>query len=494
MKLIFMSLLNIMVLILLLAGCNLSQKEIKETNVIQATNTTNVTNTPNATNTTSEKTDSNIVIEGSQPKTESGKKNNSQDNGIGFTKNELQEDFNQLKSYINSHPKLYSDIDELNRLIETNYLLIEDEMTEVEFLRLLTPIVTKLNCGHTSVYLSEDYYEKEAANLKYFPLKIYYFEGQLFVAQNKGLEQIPFGAQILMINGKSEEEITEQLLTNLPSDGYNQTLKYRVINDWFRGLYYEIVDDASSYSIKYITSDSSAVNTAEIEGTTNLQYNDLYSSSNENSKAPYSSEFNTTYAILDMDSFSPYDSYSIASYKEFIDKFFREVKDKQIEDIILDVRDNWGGDPMITSHLFSYLEKTPQPYFAKSAMDYYKGLKSDIPLAENHFEGNIYTLMNGGSFSSTGHLLALLKYQGIGTFIGEESGGSFACTDASKNHTLKNTGIQYRASTLVWEVATEGLVAGRGIMPDYEITQTLAQYVDNVDIVKEFAVKLINEK
>lgn len=60
---------------------------------------------------------------------------------------------------------------------------------------------------------------------------------------------------------------------------------------------------------------------------------------------------------------------------------------------------------------------------------------------ESHYNSDIYTLINGVSFSSTGYLLALMKYQSIGHFIGEESGGSYACSDSSSNHLLSNTRI-----------------------------------------------------
>jgi hypothetical protein len=52
-----------------------------------------------------------------------------------------------------------------------------------------------------------------------------------------------------------------------------------------------------------------------------------------------------------------------------------------------------------------------------------------IKPARNKFSGTMYVLIDGGCFSTTGHLCSLLRYHGIGTFIGEETAGSFACTD-----------------------------------------------------------------
>ena len=139
------------------------------------------------------------------------------------------------------------------------------------------------------------------------------------------------------------------------------------------------------------------------------------------------------------------------------------------------------------------MAKKEQPYFDESASSYYTGLKSNIPLAENHFDGHVYTLINGGSFSSTGHLIALLKYQDIGVFIGEESGASFACTDGTRSHTLSNTKIQLGISTMIWTVETEGLTPGRGIMPDYPVEMTMEDYLAGADPVMDYTLSLIED-
>jgi hypothetical protein len=86
-----------------------------------------------------------------------------------------------------------------------------------------------------------------------------------------------------------------------------------------------------------------------------------------------------------------------------------------------------------------------------------------------------------------------LKYHKIGVFIGEETGGSFACSDRSGDAELKNTKLIAHGSTQVYTTAVEGLPIGRGIMPDYPVVPTINDYIENKDIVKQFAVDLINK-
>lgn len=412
-----------------------------------------------------------------------------------YTKSELEADFNVLVGTIrNKHPKLYTDQKALDDLVQSQFGLIKEGMTELSFLRIVAPIVSKLNCGHTSIMLSKDYQDQLKTEGKYFPLPIRFIGDKAYIIQNGLAPLIPVGSELLSINGQSIKEIKTLLFAHLSSDGLNETHKTMLINGWFRYRYQNFIDTQESYDITYTEKTSGEIKVATLDSVTNEIYATKNTSIWNESDIPYTSSFQEDYALLTMYSFYPEGSYSISQYKDFMDDFFLQVKEKKLSHVILDVRDNGGGDPYVTSHLFSYLAKKSQPYFTESAIDYYAGLKSTVPLAENHYEGDLYVLMNGGSFSSTGHLLALLKSQNVGTFIGEESAGSFACTDGSQSMTLPNTQIQYRGSTLIWEVVTEGLTPGRGIMPDYPVTQTIEDYLGQKDVVLKTALDLLKSK
>jgi C-terminal processing protease CtpA/Prc len=216
----------------------------------------------------------------------------------------------------------------------------------------------------------------------------------------------------------------------------------------------------------------------------------INSANDKNYDKLYYGEFEEDYAILRIKSLAYYDNDSSTVFKAFIDQFFGRMEKEHIPNLIIDLRDNWGGDPYCTAHVFSYLIDEPVPYFAESA-EYYINLKLPLKPAENNYKGNVYTLINGASFSSAGHLSALLKFNDIATFLGEESGGSYLCTDSSKDIHLVNTGIRFHFATEPWEVAVSGLTPGRGIIPDYIVTPTIMDYLNNDDVVMEVAMDLI---
>ena len=97
---------------------------------------------------------------------------------------------------------------------------------------------------------------------------------------------------------------------------------------------------------------------------------------------------------------------------------------------------------MSRQSIYSYLISKPLSFLTPNGSMVTSDLKfNQVEPAPNHFNGNLYILINGGSFSATGLLISLLKYNHIGQFIGEESGGSYI-TSANKfqrNIELPNT-------------------------------------------------------
>jgi C-terminal processing protease CtpA/Prc len=167
------------------------------------------------------------------------------------------------------------------------------------------------------------------------------------------------------------------------------------------------------------------------------------------------------------------------------------VAEKETSHLILDLRDNWGGNPYYASYLLSYLISKPTTYFGKAPF-YYIKYKNPLKPAKHRFTGRLYILINGASFSTTGHLCSLLKSHSIGVFIGEESGGSYICTDASINVTLRHTKLRLHCSTTAFATAVSNLPPGKGITPDYRITPTLQNYLEGTDPEMNLAIQLVS--
>jgi len=411
---------------------------------------------------------------------------------ITYPLSQLQKDFRQFRKIIEKrHPKLYVDPQELSELFTTQYKLLRDQMTELEFYRVLSPLVGNLRCGHTNLTVSKAYEDYLKKNGRYLPVLIKVINDSAFVLQDHSGQGIPEGAEIIMINGKSMAEIIMLLLPNLTADGYNTSKKYYIMNNWFNGIYHYYIDNSSRFTLVYRRAEDDKIITKTVDGIKNQQMQmtamSIYYPQGNNQ---YMKDFAKDYALLSIKSFS---LNSKKTYRAFIDDFFRELAEKETSHLILDLRDNWGGNPYYASYLLSYLISTPTPYFTKEAPFYYAKYKKPLQPAAHRFKGQLYTLINGASFSTTGHLCSLLKSRQIGVFIGEESGGFYECTDASINATLRHTEIRLHCSTTVFTTAVSNLPPGRGIMPDYRITPTLQDYLEGTDPQMNLAIELVNK-
>lgn len=415
--------------------------------------------------------------------------------GSRFELTALQEDFATFRRYVeNFHPMLYADREEVTQLLDATYEQITDGMTTLEFYRLVAPIVTTLRCGHTYLGLSESDYNQLIEQGKFLPFSIYWQDEHAWLRQNSLIPDIPIGAEIVSIEGIPMKDIIAGIYENFASDGTNETMKARAVNAGFR--YHYAIDHPSQETVmvSYLLPETTQVKEMEVPMATKTaieEAGDAFWDQDMNLARENSMLFEEDYAVLQMASFYPEGSDSVASYNAFIDDFFKKVDEKQLTNIIIDVRDDFGGDPNVASHLFSYLEKEPVPYFANDFAKGYPSLRNPIPMAEQPYTGNVYVLINGNCFSTTGHFLALMKYHQIGTMIGEESGGSFACTDASSSTTLEHTQLSFRYSTRIYQVAVEGLTEGRGIMPDYMTSPSLEEVMNLVDVDMRKAIELI---
>ena len=404
---------------------------------------------------------------------------------------EVEEDFDQLVAFFeNNNPGIFVDPKVLRDTIAAQRALIRDGMTEMEILYLLQPVVAAYNDGHSFIFNSLETYEYNIENAKFLPFDVNVVEGELYITGSTFEYDVELGSRILTINGDTASEIFAKFILSFPTDGANESSLYYHLNDNFRGRYFRFYDNPETFTIEYIEYSTGIQKEVVVEG---MLWDDIYADVVQEEYIPWEAEYTDTYAIMTLNTFYPTSTRTQDMFYNFFEEFFTEVDSRGIQNVILDLRDNGGGDPRIASDLFSYLAAYSQPYHSDRAYGSLPELKQNQPLSSPHFDGNVYTLIGGGSFSSTGHFVSLMKHQNIGLFIGEESEGSYVCTAMGMSIELNNTNIWVESSTEIFEVDVdiEAFTYGRGIMPDYEVSLTLDDYLNGTDSVLEYAINLI---
>jgi len=412
-------------------------------------------------------------------------------NPIKFDKkievDELKDDLLFLKKQLEeNHPQLYTflDKDKFDNIFDNALNEIDKEMTTIEFMRIIKPLVTQIKCGHTEMIYSENFMNAIKENGKSMPLKVKIIENKAYVIDNLSDNQdISVGDEILSINSMSVNEIIKELKTYFSSDAFNESHKVYKINLNF-SFAYNYIESPEDFNLQVKKSDNSTIQTSLKTKKNNLLFDEIYS--NSTPEFPFKFKMvNDKIAFFKIYSFMYSD---LEKYKAFIDSSFNQIKSNSITKLIIDLRGNFGGDPYYSSYLLRYVINKPFVYFSENAENYPE-LSTELKPNENIFTGNVKFLTDGACFSTTGHFISLIKYYKIGEIIGEEPGGSFSCNDNSKLFTLPNSHLKVNIARKTFQTDVEGMQIGYQIKPDYEVIPNIQDVLEEKDVQLEYAIK-----
>jgi hypothetical protein len=409
-----------------------------------------------------------------------------------LTREELQEDFQQFRRILeNEHCCLYeySSKEEMDSLFDIHYRLIEHKMKYEEFFGLIAPITAKIGCLHTATWMPGRFFSSKSDMM--FPLKIKLIDQYAIVTGSYlDTNEIPVGSIIIEINGKPVEFIIEQLRKITSADALNPYFIDAQLTKRFSMFYASVFGLPDSYEVLYA-----------LPGRKTCEVKKLTPASIESVRKVVFSHFNSppltfkiveenNAAIMTVSTFIYYDK--VDYFRNFMDSCFSLIKEKKILNLILDLRGNDGGDPFCSSILLSYIQKSPVPYFAEP-YGKYSVLADPVPLPQNHFNGNLYTLIDGSCGSTNGHFCALLKYHNIGKFIGTPGGSTYKC-NAGKNteFRLPNSKIIVTIGRSTYSAAVDNMDKTSPIMPDFIVNENYKDFLNNKDLFIEKAIEQIN--
>lgn len=398
-------------------------------------------------------------------------------------KKDLLQDLNQLSKAINKHhPKTFTDQDKLNKLIENKKKNISS-MSEYEFYKYIAPIIAEVNCGHTTIDYSEEEKSTSKFNSSFIPLDLRIIDEKIYIFYDHSNKGITRGSLVLSINDMESSELLTTLYSSMPSDGRNKTMKVVALNETFGNLYYNYIGSPKEFKIKYKEPGSYEIKEALLKAKTRPIDNRKWGT--------IKTDFKDKFAVLEVGTFNYYTDNDIATFNDILENFFKELESKKLNNLVLDLRGNYGGSAETGNELLSYILEKPFQYLGDDTPSY-DHLTKDTPIKDYNFEGNLLVLIDGYCFSTTGHVLSHIKTRERGIIIGTESGGSFVCNDVTPPITLKNSGIVVYLSRMSFKTPVSGLPLGEGIKPDIEINYTIDDLINKKDLEMIEALRLIN--
>ena len=465
-------------------------------------------------------------------------------NNNEFTINQLQNDFKVFRESLEeSHIGLYlynSKI-EMDSIFDSAYSSINHKMTDREFMILICKITSQIGDGHLWVSLPKEKSDSIDNEKVHIPFQVYHYDDKLYVSKNySSLDDKDFlGSQIISINGYSMSDFFKEYLSIYNADGRNLTLKHRFISRRNTFTYYFnlLYGYQEKYEVKYIPINDSITKTNIFQGLyldTLLKIsNTRYPKKNKEQKPIFfESNIDSSFAYLKIKTFMD-DSYeeNKINYEKFLKTSFTELETKNIQNLIIDLRDNPGGDASKSKLLFSYFAQTDFKYIKSVCMkkEEFNCLKYDeftpnrkfpkrhlkpnstgtfdlikhpdiglISPSQPTFKGNIYVLIDGACFSATSEFLSSLHSNTKAIFIGEESGGNYYGNCAYwniNNLKLPNTKIKLKIPLVQTSMEVkEYIYTDRGLIPNYTIIPNVYEKINRIDSELNFVMKLILKK
>lgn len=409
-----------------------------------------------------------------------------------FSKQQYIEDIQQLSdSILKNHPRPFEFITgyEFKKLIRNKINQITNNTRYSEFIWDMSEILAAIGCGHSSFryyFIQED---ELIPDSKRFPLDVKLFNQKLFIIDPLiNSNALNAGQEITEINGVETEKVITTIKKHIFSDGNlvgSKVSQFNVFANSYIAFNFNLTD---SYRVKT----SQSQKEIKLKNLIDYQHKPMIPKFDKCKENLCLSYLNKETARLTIRSFNYYGDKS-KIFEKFIDESFISINQKRIKNLIIDVRGNGGGNTFSSAYLLAHFAAKPFVFF-KEYSPSSERLKSVIEPYPNAFKGNVYMITDGGDGSTTGFLLALVKFNNFAKIIGDNSGSSFSTNAGYKDHTLKNTGIKYRISTQVATTNVDGFHHGEAITPDIKVTQTVTDYLNNKDTILDHILEIISLK
>jgi C-terminal processing protease CtpA/Prc len=456
-----------------------------------------------------------------------------------FSVAELREDFQLLRDALDElHPSLhwYTPELELARAFDDAAAQIGQPMTESEFYRAVQPAVAAIRCGHTFLSSSpaqDAWVDRQPATL--LPFRLWIDGDKLYVLANQSNDAtIQPGDQLLEINGVAASQIITKAKTLMVADGFNQTMKEAQLNALggshlklfaFHGLG---LREPFVVTVTRPDGTRSRLTVARKPNPTRSPDAGVPAESSAGAATP-----SRSFEVLDGGiARLTIKGFNEADASGFHRRIFEEIANKNIRHLIIDLRENSGGNGDDAEDLMTYLMDRPfhsygrhwaklrhpeSPSFArhldpatrKQLLDnnryrrtqggrfYFDGVTGQrAPASQFRFAGAVYLLTSGRTFSSAALFAASLKAQRRITVIGQETGGGRAGCTAGINQrlTLPHTQMRLRIPVFRIESADPTPNQGHGLAPDEPIHYSWQDVAAGKDLEFLRALELIRQQ
>jgi C-terminal processing protease CtpA/Prc len=403
----------------------------------------------------------------------------------------IKEDIDTLISSLKTvHPTFLNSYQQ--KLIDSIKNRINKPLSSLDLFRIMQPTV----CidGHTTLAYTGEVFPK--MDNPYFPFKVIIYNNNLYVKENlSDVRPISKGAVVEKINGTPANEIINNLARYLP--GEKESYKIKSLEYQFHIFYRLVYGPHNEFNVTIENAD------LKLRGA-------QWSVFQEASRPKFELRFyDDDIAYIYKRSFKP-----AKDFISFMDSAFTVISGKQIKYLIIDNLQG-GGMSDLADSLMTYFTEKPYRLVEKKMTkisslteDFIEAKKSegyvkdnffiqDFPVhrstRSNRFSGSTYILVGPLSYSAGTCFPAAAKCYGTATIIGEETGQPLVSNGDLTKFTLKNSKLTCFTSLSRIYMPCNNNDDTKGLLPDYYVTPSLDDLLNDKDYTLDYALKMIRE-
>lgn len=404
---------------------------------------------------------------------------------------------------------------------------IRDSITVTQLRLLIRQYLSKIGCGHIGV--SPEKSKVKAPDKNILPLDVFVSGEKVFLASSLNSDStIKPGDEILSIDQNNSTIVLNKLMSISFSDGYNTTFKLHTLNKkQFRYFYSFAYGYNDSYDILYRNTKgeerSAILKGIPVSSDTLIEKKEkkelIFSSNNISLRKDVE---NNSLFILDIDRFLG------KKWRKTLRKSIKHLRKKNATDLIIDLRNNGGGSIIKGINLLSRtmnkpiaigIDRRPNllPLNFRLKMGFWQRITPltfltiptklirhwklrhffiGIPRPFNRYKGNVYVLVNGGSFSMSSICASYLKYKRKAIIIGEETGGNKTGSNAMNSGKLILPNSKANITIPLYHIYYNPTLHndGKGVEPDHKINYEINDVLNKRDLEMEKVRSLIRDK
>ena len=194
--------------------------------------------------------------------------------------------------------------------------------------------------------------------------------------------------------------------------------------------------------------------------------------------------------------------YHIIAGKDVYDPSDTYVRSKNIiaRDNLIGINGAFGTDQAVLNaenYLNKYFVNSGKETFSSETKNWYDEFKLNFEVNNKQFEGQVYVLTSGRTFSAAADLARILSELDNVTLVGEETGGAYEARTANMllNYALPNSKLNIQIPVIYEKFvnANKNTNIGHGTFPDHYITNSFEDLVNKRDAVFDFTLNLIEQ-